>query len=650
MFLISFLNSGILFLTAATAVPILIYLFISKKPRKIIFSSIRHIKASQKKQKSKIKLKNLLLLIIRCLIILLTILALARPAIRTPLLQRWSRHSQTAVAVILDTSYSMDYLVDTRTELERGKEMIREINSRLTDRDVAVLITSDKEWNRLYSVLHYGEIPEALLGNIKITALPMPFDEMIELADERLLESQLLNREIQVISDFRKQEIPEELANPVIFIPTSDVTERSNLSSQNARLLEDFVDKKIEHRIAFEVVNHSPFPQQDVICQLYLNGRTYAEKVVNLQAKQSLTEYFDIRVEESGWYRGYVTVRNERLPFDNRSYFAFYSEQEPKVAVITDANDLPLSLLSILEIYTGGADNIDLIRDDNLGYERLEPYKFVIIYEKEQFSPRLQFLLDRWKRESKGVLHLAGAEIPEPWLEYYRTVFDIELLNYSNEQEQRVTYFNRHHPVMTAFSEDDLKMVELRAYWRSRVRSGANPLLQTDQYPLILENEREILWLFNVNDLRNKIILDPVFPIVSYRTFLYCSHIEFPVTKVGERLQLPRGKVIFPNGEEFTTNEVSIVLNEPGIYQVLLSDSGSRFLGVNIDYSISDYERFDPQDNERKNLFFLAENWEEEILRSRYGFEIWKFLFVLVLLLMVAEILIVKKEEKRSES
>jgi hypothetical protein len=648
MFL-SFLNSGILFLTAAVAVPILIYLFISKKPRRVIFSSIRHIKASQKKQKSKIKLKNLLLLIIRCLIILLTILALARPAIKTPLLERWSRHSQTAVAIILDTSYSMDYLVDTRTELERGKEIIQQINSQLTDRDVAVLLTSDNDWNMLHSSLSYGGINEDILGSIDITAVPLPLDDLLEIASERLVESQVMNREIYVISDYRKQDIPSEFDYPVLFIPTSDLEERNNLSCQNARLVEDFVEKKLEHRITFEVVNHSPFSQQDVICQLVVNERTEAEKVVNLQPGQRLSEYFDIRVEESGWYRGYVAVRNERLPYDNRSYFSFYSEQNPQVAVITDRDELPLPIISILEIFTGSLSNIDLLSDDNLNFERIEPYNFVLVYEKTVLSPRLQFLFDRMNREQKGILHLVSDNISEEWKGYYRDVFDVEIQDYSDEEIRRVTYVNRYHPIMSAFSEEDVRMVELRSFWKSRHGGRGNPILQSEQYPLVLENEREILWLFNAGDLRNRIILDPVFPILAYRTFLYSAYIDFPKTKVGERIMLPTGSIILPDGEEYTTNVSHYYLNEPGIYQLPLTDDETRFLATNIEYKFSDYERLQPESITETNFYFPEGNWQDEILRSRYGFEIWKILFAFVLLLIALEIFIVKKQEKRGE-
>jgi hypothetical protein len=203
---------------------------------------------------------------------------------------------------------------------------------------------------------------------------------------------------------------------------------------------------------------------------------------------------------------------------------------------------------------------------------------------------------------------------------------------------------------MSAFVEEDMQMVELRTFWRSRHGSRSNPILQSEQYPLILENEREILWLFNVGDLRNRIILNPVFPIMAYRTFLYSSHIDFPETRVGERILLPTGRIILPGGEEYTTTARYYLLNEPGIYQLPLSEGESRYLATNIDYKFSDYERLEPASYRDVNLYFPEDNWQEEILRSRYGFEIWKILFVLVLILIVLEILIVKKQEKRGKA
>jgi hypothetical protein len=650
MFQLTFLNSGMLFLAAATIIPLLIYLFVVKKPNKIVFSSIKFIKASQKKQKNKIKLKNLLLLIIRSLIILLTILAIGRPAVRNDFLHRWSKHYQTGVAIILDTSYSMDYLVDTRTDLERGKDIIQEISTILTERDGVVLFTSDNSWNKLYSGLHYGGIPEHLLGTIEITAVPMSLKDLVQEATIRLRESQIMNREIYIISDAREQELPEESEYPLFLLSTSDLESKNNLSCQNARIEEDFVERKLERKISFEVVNHSNMPQQDVICQLFVNDRTLSEKVVNLQPKQSLSESFTIQINEPGWYTGYVSVRNERLPFDNRSYFSYYHEENIQVAYISDQTSLPLSLVSIIEIYTTSSGNISLINDENLRHERFADYQIVVVDSRKELSSRLRFLLERFAEEKRGVIYLTSQETNPGWNSYFQEAFSVELNNFQANGSRRVSYHNRYHPVMTIFDEEEINSVEVKAFWESRVRAGANVLLQAGNNPLVLENDRQMLWLFDTTNLQNRFLLDPVFPVLAFRTFLYCAYSDIPSYTVGEMVNLPADLIIPPNGEMVSISEGRYLLNQNGIYEIPLSSventSESNFIAVNLDYAQSDFERMNPDDYGQ--LIFLSSNWQDEILRSRYGMELWKTLFVIVLLLMALEMLIVKREEKKN--
>ncbi len=631
----SFLNSGILILAVTAIIPLLIYLFIVKKPIRVIFSSIRNIKLSQKKQKNKIKLKNILLLIIRTLIILLTILAIARPAIKSPLLHKWSKHSQTAVAIILDTSYSMEYLVDTKTELEYGKELIQEINEILSDRDIVTIFTSDENWNRIHSILYYNKIPESVLASIEISARPVSLKELTKEAALKLKESHIPNREIHIISDMRKQELPdtnEAGEIPILFLPTSDLQERANISVQNARVVEDFVDRKLERKIEFDLVNHSDMNQSSVICQLFVNGRTISEKVLDLNPRQRRKDGFVVPVDEYGWYSGYVSVRNERLEFDNKSYFAFFNNTEAKVAVISDKRALSLPLISILEIYVG--DNIDIFSGDNINYETLSAYEFVIIDSESNLSPRIKFLIDRLINDRKGVLHLAKENITAGWKDYYQEKFGLSFNTFETTTPHRITNINQFHPVFSIFNKEDFSTVEVRSFWQSRIRGSADVLLQAGNLPLAVENNRELVWLFDIERVDNRLFLEPIYPIMAFRTFLYLSYSDSPYYQVGDRIFVPSGSVSLPGGGE-TTVEQYLLLSRPGVYR-----SGSEQFVANIDYTPSDYERM-------TEIEILDGDWKDEILRNRSGFEIWKILLVLVLLLVLTEMLVVKIEEKK---
>ncbi len=639
-----FLNSGILFLAIATVIPILIYLFIIKKPKKVVFSSIKFIKMSQKKQKSKIKLKNLLLLIIRCLIILLAIAAISRPAIRSSYLDRKGRHSQVALAIILDTSYSMDYLVDTRTELEIGKEIISKISSKLNEDDVTILLTSDPTWNKINSVKHYGGIPEHLLPTIDITPLPTPIDDLIDIANQRLDESQVAHKEIHVITDFRAQEYPQDNENPILIIPTSDIQERNNISVQNSRIEAEYVEKKFERVVAFDIVNHSSSSMHDIICQLVIDGRTVSEKVTDIQPQQRKQESFTINITEPGWYNGYVSVRNERLPYDTRNYFTHYHPEDSQVAALTRNEALPLPLESLLHIYVGNSNNIHYLSSGEIDYEQLLGYDFVVIDSRISLSARVRFLLERLHKNGQGLLYILSEDIDSTWEDYYQEKFKINISYYHNDNPTLVSEINTYHPIMSIFRSDENESIEVNSFWQATIEPGyANTLLSTNLGPLAVEKDRAILWLFNIGEIRNRLVLDPLYPVMAYRTFLYSSYQETHKYRVGDRVILPQNEIIIPSGETITTNEKRYSLTDNGIYGIPMTSEYTRYLAVNLDYEPSDYNRLN--DIDEPMVMTLDDSWQEQILINRYGYEVWRHILIIVIMLLISEMYIVKKQE-----
>ncbi|HHE37342.1 MAG TPA: hypothetical protein ENL20_02075 [Candidatus Cloacimonetes bacterium] len=641
MFNLSFLNSGILFLTSAILIPLLIYLFAKKKPRRIIFSTIRFIKESQKQQRKKINLKNLLLLIIRMLIILLTILAISRPTIKAPFLKKGTKHPKTAIAIIIDNSYSMDYLIDTQTELEKAKSIAEKFNEMISNDDMTLLLTLNEEWNSLNSNLIYGKIPENLIRNIEITPLAKPLTDVLEMASEKLKESHLPNREIYFISDLQKQELPEKIDTSCFIIPTSETEIRSNISCQNARLINEFTKKTYAKKISFEIVNHSNFVQEDVICSIFLDGQTIAEKVTDLKPLQRKADDFSINIENSGWHSGYVHIKNERQPFDNRNYFSFYFNSEPKVAIISDNETLPLPIQTILEIYTYDPENLEFFTSDNLNYDSLSNFENIIVYQKNKLSDRLQFLLDKFRKNNKGLLFIADKDLSNDLQDYISNIMGIRFLEFSHNSKQRkTTFINKYHSITSLL--DPSKQLDFNDFWKVESQKNSGVLLQTADFPLALESERSCVWLFDVQSLLNPFLLDSAFPVFAFNTLKYLSNDQLLTSsiKVGNKIKLKSNRIKLPSGDLMETKQANLVVSEPGIYIV-----DEQRIPVNLDYKESDYRRFSK--TKYKNINFLDQDWEDNVLQTRYGFEIWKYLLIVVLFLFALEMIIIKREENK---
>ncbi|KQC03891.1 MAG: hypothetical protein APR54_02200, partial [Candidatus Cloacimonas sp. SDB] len=640
MFSLSFLNSGILFLSASVVIPILIYLFAKKKPRKIIFSSIKFIKLSQKQQRKKINLKNLLLLLIRILIILFTVLAISRPSIKSEYLSRGTSHPKTAVAVIIDNSYSMDYLIDTKTELEKAKDIAIAINEILSENDVTVLFSLNSNWNEIHANLRYGRLPEDLIRSVSLTAVMTPLKEVLKKAESKLKESHIPNQEIYVITDLQEQPLPDNLEIPTYLIAASDNDlERSNISCENSHVINEIVGNKNNRKVQFDVVNHSQLQQNDIIIQLNLNGHKTSEKVLDLQPGQKKTDTFEINLEQDGWLTGFVEVKNERLTFDNRNYFTFYFNPDPRVAIITDLTQLPLALTTLLEIYTGEPANITLIDTDDFNYDYLQEFDNIIVYKKQEINQRLSFMIDKLIQNKKGILFITDPLLSEKWRGKLADLFSLSFVEFLNEGNQKISSFiNPYHPITEIISQK--KNLEFGQIWS--VKSDANILIQAQDYPLVLEHNQSILWLFDIADLRNPFLIDSAFPVFAYNClqFMVSSSISNSSHQAGDRFKLMHDQIILPSGDLILWNQESYVTNEPGIYYF-----NQQPVAVNLDYTESFYEKIAAADQGRIKI--LAADWEQNILQSRYGFEIWKILLLAVLFLFILEMLLVKSEEKK---
>jgi mannose/fructose/N-acetylgalactosamine-specific phosphotransferase system component IIC len=76
--MLSFLNGGILIALLAVAIPLLIHLINRQNQIKIKFSTLRFLKTIEEKRIKKIKIYQLLLILLRSLIILFLVLSFAR--------------------------------------------------------------------------------------------------------------------------------------------------------------------------------------------------------------------------------------------------------------------------------------------------------------------------------------------------------------------------------------------------------------------------------------------------------------------------------------------------------------------------------------------------------------------------------------------
>ncbi len=102
----NFLNPIVLFGLGAVLLPLLIHLLSKRRAKEVAFPSIKLLALMQTDRIRMLKIKQLLILILRTLVILLLILAFARPAIRSV----FKADARISSVIIIDGSASMVYV------------------------------------------------------------------------------------------------------------------------------------------------------------------------------------------------------------------------------------------------------------------------------------------------------------------------------------------------------------------------------------------------------------------------------------------------------------------------------------------------------------------------------------------------------------
>ncbi len=136
---LSFLNPWLLAGLAAVAVPIIIHLINRRRAFMHRFAAIEFLLHSQRRIAAKFRLKQILLLLLRCAAVAMVCAALARPVLSTLGHTPAGGREPTSLVLILDNSYSMQYRTNGWTLFDRGRASARNLLKSLRKSDNAAI-------------------------------------------------------------------------------------------------------------------------------------------------------------------------------------------------------------------------------------------------------------------------------------------------------------------------------------------------------------------------------------------------------------------------------------------------------------------------------------------------------------------------------
>lgn len=418
-----FLNPLFLAGLVAAAIPIILHLLNLRKVRTIEFSTLSFLKELQKTRIRRIKMRQLLLLILRTLLIISIVLAFSRPALKTGS-GIIGGDAHTIAAILLDNSASMDTYNDHGNVFRQAADYAIAAVDLLKDGDNV-------------SLLRQSELPDATI--IRPTAdrsrirqiiretEPNPvhrdFHQGIVKAHEILKESPHVNKELYLISDMQASHWSEEHDDMVplfddtyrAFIIPVDATQFENAAIHDLSFRSSLFEVGKPITMDVEIRNYGSSDLNNHLVSVYLQNVRVAQKAVDLVAGGSSVIDFTITPDQSGILEGYIELEDDALEIDNTYYFTLTIPDQLLILLVAPTRDDIRYLETALAARGNGSDasaiRTTYVTPEGFTAEDLTQYQGIITVNVPSFSTAQVDRISRYVEQGGGFILFPGDTI-----------------------------------------------------------------------------------------------------------------------------------------------------------------------------------------------------------------------------------------------
>ena len=615
----AFLNPIFLLGAMAAGLPVLVHLVRRTRAPRIQFPSLMFLRKIEQKTIRRRKLRNLLLLLMRCAALLLLALAFARPFFTgsTPVS---ASGDHTSSVILVDGSYSMRYGETFNRARQSARNMISDAAS---DEHIAVVLFS-----RSYQVLMPLK-PDRTEAETAVADMQPGLDstdylQAIQAADAILKDAGRGERRIYLISDFQdagwnRAAPPVKLAPNVKLFPI-DVSEAKAANLAVAAVAADPVvyAQKYDGKVIARIGN---FGTEDVetTIDLKLNDMPAERKPLKLAAGETQNvEFTGFNVPE-GSNRATVEITGDTFALDNKFFFTITRENQTRVLAIETAARGRSESFFLQQSLAAGENNQHALTVKTAGSvnpSELDQYRVVILNDASGLNEGLASML-RTYVEGGGALILAAAKHTDAgdFNGLLGTIAPAELGEVVQSRGYALmSQVKTDHPIFAAFARGGrLTSTRVYGYHRATPKEGTLTIAALDDgSPILVEGSAgrgKVLLITTTMDTSwNDLPLTPMFLPLVRQMMEYLGGREAASSyTIGQALTTPADKdsslpaVDSPGGtrlDEMRTNasgEQSFDASEIGFYRLRYRNR-DEFVAVNLDTKESDLAKLSIDD------------------------------------------------------
>jgi len=616
----AFLNPIFLLGAIAAAVPVLVHLVRRTRAPRVPFPSLMFLRKIEQKTIRRRKLRNLLLLLVRCAALLLLALAFARPYFTgsTPVS---ASADHTSSVILVDGSYSMRY----GDVFSRAKQAARNmINDAAADEQLAVVLFS-----RSYQVLMTLKSDRAE-ANAAVNQMQPGLDstdylQAIQAADAILKEAGRGQHRIYLISDFQdagwNRSAPQVKLSPDVKLFPIDVSDAkaANLAVSGVSADAVVYAQKYAGKVVARVSNFGAEDLDNAAIELKLNDLPVERRPLKLAAGETQNvEFSGFNVPE-GSNRATVEINGDSFPLDNKYFFTIRRDNQTRVLAIDTAVRGRSESFFLEQSLAAGENNKHALTVKTAGSinpTELDPYRVVIVNDASGMSQGLAAGLKNFVERGGGLIIAAGKHTDAG--DFNRLLGATAPAQLGEAVQSRgyalMSQVKMDHPIFSAFARSGrLTSTRVYGYHRATPKEGALTLAALDDgSPIVIEGSagrgKVLLLTTTLDTAWNDLPLTPLFlPLVRQMLEYLSGREAASYYAIGQAFSAPADTdgslpaIDSPGGKRIddsrknSAGEQSVEASEVGFYRLRYRDR-DEFVAVNLDTRESDLTKLNIDD------------------------------------------------------
>ncbi len=558
--MLSFLQPLYLLLGLLISIPIIIHLYKQRFYKPKDFPALFLLKNIKAENLRRIRLKDLLLLIIRILIITCFTLFLARPTCNS----RLFGPPIYDMSIILDTSFSMNASLSDTSYLDRLKPVLSSISK---DSRISIHTISDTIETILPSAVYSSSQIRSSIATVKPGFGGTNLASIIQQEIGSIGERKGLNKAILLLSDLRSYDLTSfklpDIAPPIYFVPLPSEIKRAYIDS-----IEWLVPPTTQGKQAkLKAIVYNPY-QEVLTLSCYLNGVKKGEEGIPMGRQSVVFALSPSSTNASE--KGLLQLSGNAKISRDRLYFTLNQSDTEKILVIGNLGEND-PLIFALNPGEGSPFQTEIVSPSNLSMDQVEKCNAVIIVDTEGIKK------DIYEHLFKKPCLFFATESPVN----LSGITDGGLL----KGDRLFTVLPSNNPIL-----EDIRFQTVEVYKAKKIKpdaSWSNILLLNDAPPLLLYRGSTFLLNTRYSGDWSNIANTSAFLPLLYQILYYGLQMGMNNQNVGERIVLrkdvslidEKGNII--NFEAIKGNEhISPRIREAGWYS-----AGERILSVNIPHS-----------------------------------------------------------------